>query len=120
MCYEAPITNAILLLAALAASPAAGRSPAEAEVRIPFVQFGAIRTFRTEGDDIVYLEDRRRNWYRATLNGPCLALPMAVRLGVDRRYGSTLDNTSTLVVDGERCRIHSLVRIAAAPPRRRR
>ena len=113
------MSYAILLLAALAA-PAAGRAPAEEEVRIPFVQFGAIRTFRTEGDDIVYLEDRRRNWYRATLSGPCLALPMAVRLGVDRRYSSTLDNTSTLVVGGERCRIHSLVRIAAPPPRRRR
>jgi hypothetical protein len=117
------VTPAFLLLAALAATPGATgseRPPAEEEVRIPFVQFGQIRTFRTEGDDIVYLQDRRRNWYRASLIAPCINLPTATRLGFDRRYSGTLDNTSTLVVRGERCRIASLVRIDLPPPRRAR
>jgi uncharacterized protein DUF6491 len=109
-----------LLAFAAAAPPALAEPPArqDQEVRIPFVQFGAIRNFRPVGDDVVYFEGRRHIWYRATLNGPCLGLPAALRIGFDRRYGDTLDNSSTLLVDGEACRIQSLVR-SDPPPRRR-
>ena len=113
---------ALALAAAFAASASAAAPPpperAE-EVRIPFVDFGSIRTFRPVGQETVYLQDRRRNWYRATLNGPCLSLPAAIRLGIDNRYSHVLDNTSTFIVDGERCPIHSLVR-SGPPPKRRR
>jgi hypothetical protein len=118
--------HATLLLASLAAS-AAGLaaahepqpSPAQAEeARIPFPRLGGVRNFRTVGDDVVYLQDRHRNWYRATLAGACLGLPMALRIGIDSRYGDALDSNSTLIVDGERCPIHSLVR-SEEPPRRR-
>lgn len=116
-----------LIAAALAASPAlaleAPQRPSpqpEREARIPFVGFNAIRTFRPVSDEIVYLQDQRRNWYRATLAVPCLNIQSALRLGVDTRYGSTLDNTSSFIVDGESCRIHSLVRSEAPPPRRGR
>jgi hypothetical protein len=110
------------LLALAAAAPAAlaqPPAPADREVRIPFVQFGAIRNFRNVGDDVVYFQGRRRMWYRATLNGPCINLPRALRIGLDTRYGDTLDNTSSLIVEGESCRIVSLVR-GDPPPRRRR
>jgi hypothetical protein len=109
-----------LPLLALFATPAlAAPPPADREVRIPFVQFGAIRSFRPVDDDVVYLQGRRRIWYRAQLNGPCLALPFALRIGLDQRFSSTLDNSSSLIVEGERCRIVSLVQ-ADPPPRRRR
>lgn len=112
---------ALLLLAFFAAAPALAAPPpaADREVRIPFVQFGAIRGFRPVGDDVVYLQGRRRIWYRAQLNGPCINLPHALRIGLDQRYSSTLDNSSSLIVEGERCRIVSLVQ-ADPPPRRRR
>jgi hypothetical protein len=110
----------LFALAATASAPAlAAPPPADREVRIPFVQFGAIRSFRAEGDDVVYLQGRRRIWYRAELHGPCLNLPFALRVGLDTRYSSTLDNSSSLLVGGERCRIASLVQ-ADPPPRRRR
>lgn len=113
---------ALPLLAFVATAPAlafAAPPPAGREVRIPFVQFGAIRGFRADGDDVVYLQGRRRIWYRAQLNGPCINLPHALRIGLDQRYSSTLDNSSSLIVEGERCRIVSLVQ-ADPPPRRRR
>ena len=43
----------------------------------------------------------------------------ALRIGVDTRFGATLDNSSSLIVDGERCPILSLVRSAEPPPPRR-
>ena len=107
--------------AAAAESPPTGPVPADQEVRIPFVQFGGVRSFRAVSDQVVYLEGRRsREWYRATMNGPCLNLSHALRIGIDTRFnGNTLDNSSRLLVDGDSCAIRSLVR-SGPPPRRRR
>ncbi|HYD14166.1 MAG TPA: DUF6491 family protein [Allosphingosinicella sp.] len=122
-----------LTAALLAAAVPATAHPLEAQrvsapnaqaeqVRIPFASFGTIRNFRPVGDDVVYLQGTHRRWYRAELNGPCISLPAALRIGFDTRFnGSTLDNTSTLIVgSGERCRISSLTRAEGPPPRRRR
>ena len=110
-----------LLIAAALASAAGPASPGPQEARIPFVGFRTIRTFHPVDDNTLYLQDVRRNWYRATLVGPCFNLMHAVRIGVDTRYtGDTLDNTSSFLVDGQRCPIHSLVRSDPPPSRRRR
>lgn len=114
-----PVTAALLAAAvpAMAAPPA----PNGEEVRIPFASFGAIRNFRPVGDNVVYLEATHRRWYRAELNGPCISLPGALRIRFDTRFnGDTLDNTSTLIVGGEPCRITSLTRADGPPPRRPR
>jgi hypothetical protein len=108
----------LLALAATMSTPAPAQPRGDREVRIPFAQFGAIRGFRPVGDDVVYLQGNRRIWYRAQLNGPCFRLQSALRIGLDQRYSSTLDNSSSIIVDGERCRIVSLVQ--ADPPSRRR
>jgi hypothetical protein len=118
-----PVSAAFLAAAvpALAVQPAPARAPAREEVRIPFASFGAIRNFRPVGDDVVYLEGTHRRWYRAELNGPCINLPAALSIGFDTRFnGNTLDNSSTLLVGGERCRITSLTRADGPPPRRSR
>ena len=117
-----PATAALLAAAIPAvAQPAPDKAPVREEVRIPFASFGGIRNFRAVGDDVVYLEGTHRRWYRAELNGPCINLPAALRIGFDTRYnGSTLDNSSTLIVGGEACRIMSLTRADGPPPRRPR
>jgi hypothetical protein len=118
-----PATAAFLAAAvpAMASPPAPQRATASEEVRIPFASFGAIRNFRPQGDAVVYLEGTHRRWYRAELNGPCINLPNALRIGFDARFnGDTLDNTSTLLVEGEHCRISSLVRVDGPPARRPR
>ncbi|MGZ8345777.1 MAG: DUF6491 family protein [Allosphingosinicella sp.] len=101
--------------AALAAPSLAVPAPeaaaaASEEVRIPFVNFGGIRSFHANDDDVVYLQDNRRRWYRAELIGSCWGLPWANRVRVDTRGGSTVDRFSTLIVDGERCQLGSLTR----------
>ena len=110
------------LLAGASASPAsppAGDHVAQSEeVRIPMAGF-RVRSFRTVGFDTLYLRVGRRDWYRATLVGQCLGLPNALRIGFDTHGSSTLDNTSSVLVGGESCRIISLVR-SDPPPRRRR
>lgn len=104
-----------LLLAIQTASPAA--QPVEA--RIPFAGFQSIHTFHPVGEDVVYLQDQRRDWYRAELSGPCFDIGTAVSIGLDTRPGDTVDNTSSFIVEGRRCPIHSLVR-SGPPPRRGR
>ena len=106
---------------AQAAAPPGQAAPAPEQLRIPFASFGTIRSFRPVGDDVVYLEGTNRRWYRAELSPRCYNLQSALRIGLDTRFsGSTLDNTSTLIVGGERCRIVSLTRADGPPPRRRR
>jgi len=104
-----------LLAILLALQPTAGVPPVE-EARIPFASFRSIRTFHPVGEDVVYLQDQQRSWYRADLTGPCFNIGTAVRIGLDTRPGDTIDNTSSFIVDGERCPIHSLVR--SGPPSR--
>jgi len=107
------------LLALLLALQATGDGPAPEEARIPFAGFQSIHTFYPVGEDVVYLQDQRRDWYRATLSGPCFNIGTAVAIGLDTRPGDTVDNTSSFLVDGRRCPIHSLVR-SGPPPRRGR
>ncbi|HEX8526723.1 DUF6491 family protein [Allosphingosinicella sp.] len=118
------LSIAFLAAAASFAAPqaeAAPRGPPVAEeARIPFVQFRGIRDFRAEGRDLLYLQDRSRNWYRAELMGPCIGLPWARAIGVDTRGDSSFDRFSTLIVEGERCAISSLTRTSEPPPRRKR
>jgi hypothetical protein len=108
--------HALLLLVALqAAAPA---QPPE-EARIPFANFRSIRGFHPVGEDVVYLQDQQRAWYRATLSGPCFNIGTALRIGLDTRPGGTVDNTSSFIADGQRCPIHSLMRSDPPPGRRR-
>ena len=117
-----PVTAALLAAAVPAiAQPAADKAPVREEVRIPFASFGAIRNFRPVGDDVVDLAGTQRRWDRAERHGPCSNLPGALRNGFDTRFnGNTLDNSSSLIVGGESCRIMSLTRADGPPPRRRR
>ena len=117
-----PVTAALLAAAVPAmAQPAPQKAPALEQVRIPFATFGTIRSFRPVGDDVVYFESTHRRWYRAELATRCYELQSALRIGFDTRFsGSSLDNTSTLIVGRERCRIVSLTRADGPPPRRAR
>jgi hypothetical protein len=113
----------ILLLAVLAAAPVAAApkpaapSPAGDEVSIPFAHFGGIYNFDAPSDDLVYLQDRSRNWYRAQLYGPCFGLSWANGIGVDTRGSASFDRTSLLIVGHQSCPIESLTRSGPPPGR---
>lgn len=116
-------TLILALAAAAAAAPqSAPAAPERAErprqeARIPFVAFGTIRHFEPVGKNLVYLQDRRRRWYRAELAGRCLELPHAHYIGIDTGGGPFVDRFSALIVEGQRCQLRSLTR-SEAPPRR--
>ena len=63
-------------------------------------------------DDVVYLEDRHRNWYKAELIGPCFGLPWAFGIGIDTHGSPDFDRFSRLIVGDQRCAIGSLTRSA--------
>ncbi len=81
------------------------------------MSFRNIRNFEADGREAVYLQDQRRNWYRATLTSPCFELPFVHAIGVDTRGSNSVDQFSTLIVGRERCRIESLVR-SGPPPKK--
>jgi hypothetical protein len=114
----------LLLIAAGLTAPAAAAPPvapaqtAEAEqVRIPFPGF-RIRTFQAPSEDVVYLQDQSRNWYRADLIGPCIGLHVAHGIGIDTRGSSSFDRFSAIIVDRDRCQLISLTR-SERPERRK-
>jgi hypothetical protein len=109
----------VLAIPALAAPPPQPSGPPAEEARIPFVDFGGVYNFRAYDDETVYIQDRHRDWYRAEVIGPCRGLPWAERIGVDTRGSPTFDRFATLLVEGERCQLTSLVR-SEKPPKRRK
>lgn len=84
---------------------------------IPFVDMRGIEDFQPDGDHAVYLQDRSRKWYHATIMGPCLGLSYATRIGVKTRGSSSLDKYGSLLVDREECRIDELV-TSGPPPKK--
>jgi hypothetical protein len=112
----------LLPLAALCAAAAPAQtspSPADTGKRatIPFVQFDGIQDFQSDGDNAVFLQDRSRKWYHATVLGPCLGLSFATRIGVKTSGSSSLDRFGSLLVDGQECRIDELV-TSGPPPKK--
>ncbi|HEV2745716.1 MAG TPA: DUF6491 family protein [Allosphingosinicella sp.] len=116
--FLAVAAAAALAGGALAASPSPGQ--AGAEVSVPF-SHQRIRSFRSLDDRSVYLRVGSRSrgeWYRATTLHPCMELPYALAIGIaDVSVTGTLDRFSTLLVDGQRCPLQSLVR-SGPPPKK--
>jgi hypothetical protein len=109
-------TPSLFLLAAAVAAPALAAPPPErVEVGIPFAN-RAIDNFEAPSDEVLYLEDRNKRWYRAEV-GHCTGLKWAHAIGYDTRGSLSLDNGGAILVDGQRCPILSLTR-SDGPPKR--
>jgi hypothetical protein len=105
------------LLAAAGSALAAGPTPGE-QVSIPFANHrDSIRTFEAPSDDVLYLQDRQRRWYRAEMGAGCFNLSSATAIGYDTRGGLSLDQFGAILVEGRRCQIVSLTR-SDGPPRK--
>ena len=87
------------------------------EARIPFVSMGSIRNWRADSDHTLYVQDQRRNWYRANLVGPCNDLAFAERIGFETRGTNQLDRFAAVIVGGQRCAFNSFVTSAPPPTR---
>lgn len=113
---------ASILTLGLAGAPAvAGNANTRAEVReqarIPFVDHGGVRDWRVGDRDTIYIQDRHRDWYEATLMTPAFGLQSAWAIGFDTGAIDTFDRFSNVVADGRRYPVMSLVKIDGLPSR---
>ena len=102
------IAAALALVATNGAAQAADRGNAS----IPFVGFGGIRNWTATDNSTVYLQASNGQWYEADLLSPCMGLPFAFGIGVDTRGSDTVDNFSSIMVDGQRCPVASVSKVA--------
>jgi hypothetical protein len=96
----------------------------EEDASIPFAS-KSIRNFRVGAAHTLLLEANSGKWYRATLDGACRSsLPWEHAIGIDAGVIDRFDRFSTVIIDGRRCQVRTLDRIAdpvgtpaeAAPP----
>ena len=108
----------IVPVALAAANPAPNSAtaarPLGVDARIPFANSTGIRNYQADGDNALWIEGQRGEWYRAELFGPCIGLDHAMKVGFVTRGTSTLDRFGQVLVDGSKCQIASLV--TSAPP----
>lgn len=116
------------LSAAAADEPVAQSAPKSAsapralgvEASIAFPAHGTIRNFEADGDDGVWIEGPRGDWYYAKLIGTCPDLGFVQAIGIDTRGSARLDKFGTILVRGQRCAITSFVTAEKPLPRKER
>ncbi|TAJ70880.1 MAG: hypothetical protein EPO51_17165 [Phenylobacterium sp.] len=99
---------------------AAPKAPLPPQASIPFVNHDGIRDWHAADSRTLYVQDNRRQWYRATLFAPCFELPFVQTIGFETRGIDTFDRFSTIRVRGERCAVSSVERSDAPPPKAKR
>jgi hypothetical protein len=104
-------------LALAAAAPAVAADRPE-EARIHFVDHGGIRDWRIVDRDTLLIRGQRNQWYKAELFAPAWGLNFAHSIGFDTGFGGTFDRFSSVIVEGRRYPLRSLVRVDVPPPRR--
>lgn len=109
-----------LTLAAAAPDAQAAKTPLPPQASIPFVNHDGIRDWHAADSRTLYVQDARRQWYRATLFTPCFDLPFAQTIGFETRGADTFDRFSAIRVRGERCSISSLEVSDPPPPKVKR
>jgi len=94
-----------------------GFAMAAEDASIPFMGFGSVRNWQADGDKAMFVQDTRKNWYRATFWSPCRELPFAIRIGFITDNFDRLDKYSSVRVDGERCWFKSFEKSEAPLPK---
>lgn len=104
-------TASIVAGSALAADLA---PPPAREASIPFVDHRGILDWKVGDATTLYIQGRNRKWYRATVLSSCRNLTFATRIGFDTGPSNLFDQSSYLLVEGQRCPVQSVV--ASGPP----
>ena len=96
--------------------------PKGEEASIPFVNMGtSIREWQADGEDGLWVQDARRNWYYAKMLARCSGLDFAMRIGFQTRGSNTLDKFGTVIVPGrDRCAIQSFTKSEPPPKKGKR
>ena len=107
----------VAALALATAVPAVAATEAPKEARINFVDHGGIRDWRVVDRDTLLIRGRGSQWYKAELFAPAWGLNYAHTIGFDTGFGGSFDRFSSVIVEGRRYPLRSLVEIE--PPARR-
>jgi hypothetical protein len=89
------------------------------ETSIPFARMdSSIHDWQADGQNGLWVQDGRRDWYYAKLLGPCYGLDWANAIGIEPR-GSQLDKFGFVLVPRERsrCQFTSFRRSDPPPPK---
>jgi hypothetical protein len=87
------------------------------QARIPFAD--TIREWQTDSISSLYLRGDGKQWYRAETMGPCFGLDVALAVGFDTGGGTAgFDRYSSLIVQGHRCPLKSLVESGPPPTKK--
>lgn len=108
------------LSAAAADEPAKAPRALGVESGITFPSDSTIRNWQADGDDGVWIEGARGEWFYGRFIGPCRALDFTQAIGVDTRGAAQLDRFATILVRGERCQLTSFVTSAPPPTKKER
>lgn len=100
---------------ALVALPAAA-AETSAEAHIPFANTGGIQDWRALDNKGLYVQGTGRQWYYATLMGPCFGLDTAQGVGfVTSPSDGSFDKFGAVTVGDQRCQVTSLVKSDPPP-----
>lgn len=102
------------LSAAAADEPAPASRALGVESGITFPNDATIKTWRADGEDGIWVQDRKGDWFYGKFFGPCRNLDFALGIGIDNRGTSQLDKFAAIRVGRERCQLMSFV--TSAPP----
>lgn len=84
------------------------------ESSITFPNSATIKNWRADGEDGLWVQDRKGDWYYGKFAVICRNADFALAIGIDNRGTSTLDRFATILVGRERCPLISFV--SSAPP----
>lgn len=101
------------------AEPAAHHAQAQEhkQATIPFANYDGIQNWQVGNDHTLYIEDQSNHWYKADLMFPAFDLPYANVIGFDTGPIGNFDHFSSIIVNGRRYQVRSLVKISGKPPR---
>jgi hypothetical protein len=122
------LSNIFLPLAALTLAPSvalaadagdAAPQPVQAENTRHYIAFankGGLWDWHADGSEVIYFQDRRKQWYRAELMSRAHDLPFAQHIGLDTGPGDRLDKWSTIYVRGQRYVLSSFEPVPGEKP----
>lgn len=84
------------------------------ESSITFPNSATIKNWRADGENGLWVQDRKGDWYYGKFAVLCRDADFALAIGIDNRGTSTLDRFATIIVGRERCPLISFV--SSAPP----
>jgi hypothetical protein len=85
---------------------------------IPFAGSVGIDEWRSESDSALFLRSKSQGWFRAELVGACSGLSVATAIGYEAEADGSFENTSAILVDGQRCPVATLQKIDGEPPKK--